>query len=443
MNKNKEHVICDVLDGSIADEMEIEPGDVLLKINDKVIEDIFDYHFFISDSFVVLLIRKPNGEEWEIEIEKDYEEDLGIVFSHSLMDEYKSCRNKCIFCFIDQLPQGMRETLYFKDDDSRLSFLQGNYVTLTNMSLENIQRIIEYKLEPINVSIHTTNPDLRCKMLNNRFAGDIMDKLRLLNEGNVELNGQIVCCPGYNDGEELIRTLRDLTQFISNMKSVCVVPFGMTKYREGLTKISPFTPYSAKKVLDTILELQKEFLNKYGTRFVFASDEWYILSGTPLPSEDEYEGYPQIENGVGMVTSLKTEIIEELKHHSVNNKTKNITKKITIATGTLVFEQIKEMCDLVNQKYPNVLINVVPIKNDFFGHHITVTGLLTGKDIINQLKDVEIGEQLLLSDTVLRDGEDVLLDDISISDIENALQTRINIVKSDGKSFVDAIITDL
>lgn len=443
MKKNKEHIIYDVLDGSIAMEMEIEPGDILLKINDKEIEDIFDYHYLVNDEFIVLLIRKPDGEEWEIEIEKEYDEDLGIVFSQSLMDEYKSCRNKCIFCFIDQLPQGMRETLYFKDDDSRLSFLQGNYVTLTNMSFENIERIIKYKLEPINVSIHTTNPDLRCKMLNNRFAGDIMDKLRLLNEGNVELNGQIVCCPGYNDGEELVRTLRDLTQFISNMKSVCVVPFGMTKYRDGLTPISPFTPDTAKKVLDSILKLQKEFLKEYGTRFVFASDEWYILTGTPLPTEDEYEGYPQIENGVGMVTSLKTEIIEELSHHTAENKLRSITKRVTIATGTLVFSQIKEMCDLVNEKYPNIQINVVPIKNDFFGHHITVTGLLTGKDIINQLKDVNIGDKLLLSDTVLRDGEDVLLDDISISDIENALQTKINIVKSDGKSFVDSIIMDL
>lgn len=436
----KEHVIYKVADDSIAQEMDIEPGDVLLKINDNEIEDIFDYHYLVNDEFIVLLIRKPDGEEWEIEIEKEYEEDLGIEFEQSLMDNYKSCRNKCVFCFIDQLPKGMRETLYFKDDDSRLSFLQGNYVTLTNMSHKDIERIIRYKLEPINVSVHTTNPSLRCKMLNNRFAGDIMDKLELLNQGNIELNGQVVCCPDYNDGEELIKTLRDLSKFIPNMKSVSVVPFGMTKYREGLAKVSPFTPDSAKDVLNIITNLQEEFLEKYGTRFVHASDEWYILTNTPLPNEEHYEGYRQIENGVGMVTSLRTEVIEELKLHKAHNSTRNIEERITIATGVLVSNEIKELCNLVNEKYPNIQINVVPIINDFFGHHITVTGLLTGQDIINQLKDVNIGNRLLLSETLLKAGEDVLLDDIRVSDIENTLQTKINIVKSDGKSFVKTII---
>ena len=436
----KEHIIYKVLENSIAQEMEIEPGDVLLKINDQEIEDIFDYHYLVNDEFIVLLIRKADGEEWEIEIEKEYEEDLGIEFEQSLMDGYKSCRNKCVFCFIDQLPKGMRETLYFKDDDSRLSFLQGNYVTLTNMSTKDIERIVKYKLEPINVSVHTTNPNLRCKMLNNRFAGDIMDKLEILNQGNIDLNGQIVCCPDYNDGDELVKTLRDLSKFIPNMKSVSVVPFGMTKYREGLANVSPFTPERAQEVLDIIRSLQEEFLEKYGTRFVYASDEWYILTNNELPDEEHYEGYRQIENGVGMVTSLRTEVVEELKNHTQTNNTKAITQKVTIATGTLVCDEIKKLCDMVNEKYPNIIINVVPIINDFFGHHITVTGLLTGKDIINQLKSVEIGDRLLLSETLLKSGENILLDDISISDIEKALQTRINIVKSDGKSFVQTII---
>ena len=436
----KEHKICKVIEGSIAWEMEIEPNDVLLKINDKEIEDIFDYHYLLNDEYIVVLIRKENGEEWEIEIEKEVDEDLGIEFEQSLMDNYKSCRNKCIFCFIDQLPKGMRETLYFKDDDSRLSFLQGNYVTLTNMSKKDIERLISYKLEPINVSVHTTNPTLRCKMLNNRFAGDIMEKLELLNSANVKLNGQIVCCQGYNDKDELINTLRDLSKFIPNMKSVSVVPFGMTKHREGLEQITPFNSETAKEVLSIIKSLQEEFLSKYGTRFVFASDEWYILSNTPLPKEEEYEGYPQIENGVGMVTSLRTEVINELKNYKADIQSKEIKERITIATGELVYNDIKELCNMVNEKFPNIQINIKAIKNDFFGHHITVTGLLTGRDIIAQLKEECIGDRLLLSDTVLRSGEDVLLDDVSVSDIENALQTTINIVKSDGKSFVRTII---
>ncbi len=439
----KEHIIHKVLEDSIAMEIGIEAGDVLISVNEKGIEDIFDYHYLINDEEITVLIRKPDGEEWELEIEKDYNEDLGIEFEQSLMDNYKSCRNKCIFCFIDQLPKGMRDTLYFKDDDSRLSFLQGNYVTLTNMSKDDIQRIIDYKLEPINVSVHTTNPNLRCKMLNNRFAGDIMEKLTMLNEGNVILNGQVVCCQDYNDGEELKKTLLDLSKFIPNMESVSVVPFGMTKYREGLTDIKPFSSERAKAVLDIVTSLQKEFLEKYGTRFVYASDEWYILTGTPLPKEEEYEGYYQIENGVGMVTSLRTEVMNELSEIASKRNNQNISRKVTIATGTLVYENIKSLCDLVNVIYPDIKISVKKIVNDFFGHNITVTGLLTGQDIVNQLKEETIGDCLIISDTMLRSGEDVFLDDMTIADVENALQTKINVVKSDGKSFVDAIVGNL
>lgn len=434
MDHSKE--IYKVKEGSIAWEMGIEAGDILLAVNNEEIKDIFDYQFLINDEYITVLIRKPDGEEWELEIEKDFNEDLGIEFEQSLMDEYKSCRNKCIFCFIDQLPKGMRDTLYFKDDDSRLSFLQGNYVTLTNMKMEDIDRLIRYRLEPINVSVHTTNPKLRCKMLNNRFAGDILKKLDRLYEGGIELNGQIVCCKGYNDGEELIHTIRDLSRYIPVMKSLSVVPFGMTKFREGLAQIEPFNKEDSKEIIEIITGLQEEFLKEYGTRFVYASDEWYINSGIEMPKEANYEGYPQIENGVGMVRSLIEEVIFELGKHKGSLKEDHVT----IITGTLVYENIKLLADMVNEKYPNIRIDVIPIVNDFFGHHITVAGLLTGQDIIAQLKNRKLGYRLLMPQSLLRSGEDVLLDDMRVCDIESALQIPVDIVKSDGKSFVNTIL---
>ena len=294
----QEHRVKEVEEGSIAWELGVEPGDVLLQINKHIIEDVFDYHYYVNDEELLVLIRKPNGEEWELEIEKEYEDDLGITFESGLMDEYRSCRNKCMFCFIDQMPPGMRETLYFKDDDSRLSFLQGNYITLTNMSDHDVERIVQYHLEPINVSIHTTNPELRCKMLHNRFAGDALKKIQTLYEGGITMNGQIVLCKGINDGEELERSIRDMVKWMPNLQSVSVVPVGMTKYREGLYPLEPFQKEDAREVLGIIHKWQDKIYQECGTHFIHAGDEWYLLADMEVPEEERYDGYLQLENGV-------------------------------------------------------------------------------------------------------------------------------------------------
>ena len=306
-----EHIVKEILEGSIAQEMEIEPGDNILAVNDHPIEDIFDYQYLINDEYIELLVRKSDGEEWLLEIDKDYDEDLGIVFENSLMDNYKSCYNKCIFCFIDQNPKGMRDTIYFKDDDSRLSFLQGNYITLTNMKEKDIDRIINYHLAPINISVHTTNPKLRCSMLNNRFAGAILDYIRKFYEAGIPMNGQIVLCKGINDGEELWRTISDLMEFVPVMESLSVVPVGLSDYRDGLFHLEPFNREDACEVIDIIEHFQKKAFEKHGTHFVQASDEWYINAGRDFPEADRYDGFIQLENGVGMVRLLIDEFDEE------------------------------------------------------------------------------------------------------------------------------------
>ena len=310
--KNIGHKIKEVVPGSIAEELEVEAGDTLIEVNGQPVEDVFDYHYLTNEEYLTVLIRKADGEEWELEIEKEFEEDLGIVFENSLMDEYRSCRNKCIFCFIDQMPKGMRDTLYFKDDDSRLSFLQGNYVTLTNMSDHDIDRIIQYHLEPINISFHTMNPKLRCKMLNNRFAGDIFPKVKRLAEAGIEMNGQIVLCKGINDGQELEYSIEQLTDYMPCLKSVSVVPVGLTKFREGLYPLEPFDGKDAAMVIDCIERWQKKIYKSSGCHFIHASDEWYILAGREFPEEERYDGYLQLENGVGMMRLLYEETRQRL-----------------------------------------------------------------------------------------------------------------------------------
>lgn len=337
-NMKHRHIIRSVEDGSIAWELGVEPGDCLISINDKEIEDVFDYHYLVNDEELVLLIEKPDGEEWELEIEKDYEEDLGIEFEQGLMDEYRSCRNKCMFCFIDQMPKGMRETLYFKDDDSRLSFLQGNYITLTNMSDHDIDRIVQYHLEPINISFHTTNPELRCKMLHNRFAGDALKKVQTLYEGGITMNGQIVLCKGINDGEELERSIRDMTAYLPHLQSVSVVPVGLTKFRDGLYPLEPFTKEEAKEVLAIIHRWQKKIYEEYGTHFIHAGDEWYILAGEEMPEEERYDGYLQLENGVGTTRLLQNEFQEAFEKLSGDDR----ETEISLATGKLAYPYLKE-----------------------------------------------------------------------------------------------------
>lgn len=434
--KHKAHIIKGIEKGSIAEELGLTPGDELVSINGTEIIDIFDYEYLVKDEYLNILVRKPDGEEWELEIEKDYDEDLGIIFDDGIMDSYRSCRNKCIFCFIDQMPPGMRKTLYFKDDDARLSFLQGNYITLTNLSDEEVDRIIFYKLSPINISVHTTNEELRCKMLNNRFAGRSLAIMKRLKEAGITMNGQIVLCKGWNDKEELEKTIHDLSAFIPEMQSVSVVPVGLTKYREHLTPLEKFTADDSKEVIETVRRWQNIFIQYYNTRFVYAADEWYINAGLPIPDEKEYEGYPQLENGVGMIRSFMDEFYGYLNKLKGDKR----EKEISVATGVLASPYISRMVKDLTDKFPNIKINIYTIENDFFGKDITVVGLLTGRDIIRQLEGKNLGKALLLPDVLLRHGENVLLDDITTEDIEIALQTNICIVKSDGKSFIDAIL---
>ena len=434
--KKKGHEIKTVLPGSIASELELVPGDVLLSVNGKEIEDILDYHYLTNEEYLTVLVRKPDGEEWELEIEKEFEEDLGLEFTEDLMDQYRSCRNQCIFCFIDQMPPGMRETLYFKDDDARLSFLQGNYITLTNMSDKQIDRIIFYKLSPINISIHTTNPELRCRMLNNRFAGTALEKIDRLCRAGITMNGQIVLCKGYNDGEELKRTLRDLENYVPEMQSVSVVPVGLTKYRDGLVPLEPFDREEAREVLALIGEYQEYYKSRYNTRLVFASDEWYLTAGEEIPEADFYENYPQIENGVGMIRSLLDEFTEAFSRA----KPDSACRDVALATGRLMAPILRRLFEVLPDKFPNTRVTVYDIRNDFFGESITVAGLLTGRDIIAQLTGLPAADRLLLPSALLRSSENVLLDDVTVSDIEKALQTTVRIVKSDGTDLLRAIL---
>ena len=431
-----EHIVKAVEPGSIAQELGIEPGDRLLSINDNIIEDVFDYHYLVNDEELLVLIAKPDGEEWELEIEKDYEEDLGIEFEQGLMDEYRSCRNKCMFCFIDQMPKGMRETLYFKDDDSRLSFLQGNYITLTNMSDHDIDRIVKYHLEPINISFHTTNPELRCKMLHNRFAGEALQKVRTLYEAGITMNGQIVLCKGINDGEELERSIRDMAEYLPCLQSVSVVPVGLTKYREGLYPLEPFGKEDAKEVLRIIHSWQKRLYEKWGLHFIHAGDEWYALAEEEIPEEERYDGYLQLENGVGMLRLLENEFNEAYEALEGDSEVRNVS----VVTGYLAYHYLKKLAERLEQKFPATTIRVYPIRNDFFGEQITVSGLITGQDLLHQLKGRELGDKLLLPCNMFRSGEEVLLDDVTLSQVKDALQVDVDIVKSSGQDFIEGVL---
>ncbi len=436
MKKKREHIIKTIEPGSIAEELELEPGDVLVSVNGQPVGDVFDYHYLINEEYLELLVRKASGEEWELEIEKEYEDDLGIEFENGMMDDYRSCSNKCIFCFIDQLPKGMRDTLYFKDDDSRLSFLQGNYVTLTNMSDADVERIITYRMEPINISFQTMNPKLRCEMLHNRFAGDALKKVERFYEAGITMNGQIVLCKGVNDGKELEYSIEKLTGYLPYLQSVSVVPVGLTRYREGLYPLTPFTKEDAKEVLKLIHSWQERLYQEYGNHFIHAGDEWYLLAEEELPDEDSYDGYLQLENGVGMVRLLREEVREELAELPGDERERHVT----IATGELAAPILAELGTGIREKYPRLDLQVRAVKNDFFGGKITVAGLLTGQDLKNQLSDVKLGEELLLTEHMMKSGEQVFLDDMTVEELSGALQVPVTIVKSDGKSFLNAVL---
>ena len=398
-------------------------------------EDIFDYDYMTDSESFVMTIQKKNGEEWELEIESGGE-DLGLTFENGLMSEYRSCRNKCIFCFIDQMPPGMRETLYFKDDDSRLSFLQGNYITLTNMSDRDIDRIIRFHLSPINISVQTMNPELRCRMLNNRFAGEALKKIDRLYEAGTEMNGQIVLCKGVNDGEELRYTIERLAAYAPHMQSVSVVPVGLSKFRDGLYPLEPFTKEDACQVIDLIEEWQKKLYEKHKLHFIHASDEWYILAERELPEESRYDGYIQLENGVGMIRLLYEEFMDALGEKEDDGK----TEELSMATGFLPYPYLKRLLDRMAEVYPGRKIHLYPIRNDFFGEMITVAGLITGQDLVAQLKGKPLGSRLLLPSVMFKSGEEVFLDDMTRTQAEAALQIPINIVKSGGYDLLSAIL---
>ncbi len=448
--KYRGHLIKEIVPGSIAEELELTEGDYLISVNGEQLEDIFDYQYLVEDEYLELVVKKADGEEWELEIEKDEDEDIGLVFENGLMDEYRSCTNSCVFCFIDQMPPGMRDTLYFKDDDSRLSFLQGNYITLTNMKQKDIDRIIRFHWSPINISVQTTNPKLRCEMLKNRFAGKVLSYLRQLYEAGITMNGQIVLCPGLNDGEELKRTLTDLCEYIPLMQSVSVVPVGLTKYREGLYPLSPVDEQAAKETLSIIRGFRKKIYAEHGIHFVHASDEIYLMADEPIPAEEEYDSYPQLENGVGMLRLLIEETGEAIaKKRTVDScgslvksetKEANNPKKVCLASGLLAAPTLKKLLEDISKAFPQIEGTIYPIKNEFFGERITVSGLITGQDILAQLKGKNLGERLLLPENMLRSGETVFLDDMTVNELENALQVPIIIVKSSGQALLEAVL---
>lgn len=437
MRKNKIS-ICMVQPGSIAEEAGIEAGDKLLSINEMSIKDIFDFRYYQASEELLLEIERPDGEIWEIEIEKDENEELGLEFEDSLIDGAKSCTNKCIFCFIDQLPKGMRETVYFKDDDSRLSFLTGNYVTLTNIKKEELQRIINYRMSPINVSVHTTNPDLRKFMLGNRFAGNVLEKIQMLTDNGIEVNCQIVLCRNINDGFELDRTIGDLEKLTPGISSVSIVPVGISRHRENLFELIPFDKESSFRVIEQVHSWQSRLLKEKGSRLVYLSDEFYINADVELPKYKDYEGFPQIENGVGMAASLRKEVTAALKKKK--GVTALLNRHISIATGRLVKKIILQLVQEIKTKYSGLEVEVYDIENNFFGPHVTVCGLLTGQDIAGQLIGRELGQELLISRSMLRAGEQVLLDDYSVERLEKELGVEIRIVDSSGEAFVNALI---
>ncbi|MBP1549772.1 MAG: DUF512 domain-containing protein [Oscillospiraceae bacterium] len=426
--------IKSVIKNSPVSRSDIKSGDILISVNGHEIADVLDYMYYSAEIHTELVIER-NGTQHSFSVTKSEYDDLGLEFETFLMDKKQSCCNKCIFCFIDQMPPNMRETLYFKDDDARLSFLQGNYVTLTNLNQKDIDRIIQMKLS-INVSVHTTNPELRCMMMNNCFAGEKLDYLRQFAEAGISMNCQIVLCPGINDGKELERTLTDLGKLMPNIQSVAVVPVGLTKYREGLYPLSLFDKKGAIETLDLIEKFQNKFLKEYGTRLVFAADEFYITAERELPPEEEYEDYCQYENGVGMMRSL----INEFDSAFDNAEDDEIKECHTsIATGALAYKYISKLIEKAEEKWHNISCRVYKIRNDFFGETITVTGLITGQDLIAQLKNQPLGDVLLLTSNMIKRDSDLFLDDYTISDVEKALNVKIKIIDNDGFSLFDAI----
>ncbi len=415
----------------------IRAGDALLSINAHEIADVLDYRFYLAEEQVTLSLQR--GEtSYTVTIEKEEYDDIGLEFESALMDRKQSCRNKCVFCFIDQLPKGLREPLYFKDDDARLSFLHGNYITMTNLTDRDIDRIIRMHIAPINISVHTTDPELRVKMMKNPHAGESLRYLKRLSDAGTEMHGQIVLCRGLNDGAALDRTLRDLAELYPAMSSVSVVPAGLTRYREGLYPLEPFTPEECGAVIDQIAAVADAHYAKHGSRLFFASDEFYLSAGRPLPDEAFYEGYPQLENGVGMITSLREEFLawqEDCPHLRHPRP-----RTVSLATGVSAYPLMCEVAGRMEAAFPHLHVQVFCIINHFFGEHITVAGLLTAGDIIDQLQGKALGDALLLPAAVLRSEGDLFLDGKTVPEVERALGVSIRLCENDGADLAAAIL---
>ena len=439
----KKGLISYVEPGSAAYEGGILPGDCLIKVNGHKIRDIFDYRYYTTEENISLELIDAEGEPYIVDIEKDADEDPGIAFAEPMIDADRGCANNCIFCFIDQMPPGMRDTLYFKDDDTRLSFLTGNYVTLTNIGYAELNRLVKYRLSPINVSVHTTNPELRCSMLKHKGAGDVLKKIDVLRKGCITVNAQIVLCPGYNDGKELERTLSDLLSFSDCVASVSIVPVGLTKYREGLTKLRLPTKEEAEAVIDTAEKFRKLAIEKNGTGFVYPSDEFFIYAGRDIPDYSFYDEFPQLENGVGMLRLLDFQVCEYIqanKKRILKKTGKDYCRSVDVATGVAAFEFIKNLCRYTEAAFPGLTVNVHCIDNDFFGHTITVAGLITGGDLTAQLSGKLRSSELLITHNMLRNGETVFLDNIDLTEAEKRLGVKITAVPDSGDGFVKALL---
>ncbi len=428
-------LIASIEPGSHAEKARICAGDKLLTINGREINDILDYQFYATDCRLALELEKPDGKRKKRRIKKEEYEELGICCETYLMDKQRHCRNQCIFCFIDQLPQGLRDTLYFKDDDARLSFLFGNYITLTNISEQEIDRIIKMRISPVNISVHTTNPELRVRMMNNKNAGTVLRYLTRLAEAGIAVNCQLVLCPGWNDGEELKRSLDDLAALYPAVQSVACVPVGLTKYREGLCPLRSFTSEEARSVVEIIDSYGDRFEKEDGIRLFYPSDEFFLKAGKELPAYPYYGEYAQLENGVGMMTLLRHEFTEALKELSPDDR----AVELSIATGVAAYDFICKLVDECQKKWHNLRCKVYPIKNEFFGEKITVSGLVTGQDLIAQLKGAALGQKLLFPAAMLRKEGDLFLDDTTLSEVEQALGVSIQPLPNDGYALLAAL----
>lgn len=434
------NIITDVLLGSIAEELEVEKGDQLVSINDAHIKDYIDYKFQISDEYIVLEIKKQNGEIWDLEIEKEIDEDLGIVFENPLMDNIKVCKNKCIFCFVDQTPRGMRRSLYLKDDDTRLSFLYGNYITLTNLTEDEMNRIIKYHISPMKVSVHTTDIELRNEMMGKK-TGNIMEYLKRLADGGITVDCQVVLCRDYNDGDQLNKTIDDLSSMHPMVRSIAVVPVGLTDYRDRLTDLKSFEKEDCIKVIKQVEAKQREMLDNLATRFVFISDEFYVVGEREFPSYESYEKFDQLEDGIGLCRLFDYEVRNTLdKIGDFDGK----RMKFFVATGQAAYKMIKKVSSLISEKL-NIDIEVVEIINDVFGHKITVTGLVTGKDLINQFKEkyldkgIEVA-RLIMPKVMVEHEDEIFLDDVTLKEVEFELNTELIVSNVDGKDYVETLM---